>query len=108
MKPPSHHPCDGHSCDHCFWCDVVGICCQTISPGQRAQVGADNQAQRERLRIAIAQDARTVPAFSELVRREAGGRSQRAPLLLPAVPAPSVVPISRKESIHVEVSRSDR
>lgn len=24
------HPCAGHPCDHCFLCDVVGVCCQTV------------------------------------------------------------------------------
>jgi hypothetical protein len=33
-----HHParpCADHSCDHCYICDVLGICCLTIPPTDR-------------------------------------------------------------------------
>lgn len=30
------HPCDGHPCDHCYLCDVVGICCATVPHGATA------------------------------------------------------------------------
>lgn len=33
------HPCDGHLCDHCYACDVVGVCCATLSGGLPAETG---------------------------------------------------------------------
>src|ERR1700691_4954968 len=34
----SPHPCDGHPCDHCYICDVVGVCCTTVTPSQRVRL----------------------------------------------------------------------
>lgn len=108
------HPCDGHQCDHCYLCDVVGICCQTISPEPRAQLEADDGAQRGWLRAAIVLEAGTVPSLRELVRRDAE-RQRPAPLL--PTPSPLVLPRSaaehipndsRKEAIHVLASRTTR
>jgi hypothetical protein len=105
----SPHPCADHPCDHCYWCDVVGICCQTISAEQRAQLQAD-----ERLRTAIAKEAGNVPSFQELVRLDA---LRRPGALLPPAPSPagllgpaatSMPEDSRKEAIHVLVSRTTR
>lgn len=33
----THHPCDGHGCDHCYICDTLGICCGTV-PGAQRQI----------------------------------------------------------------------
>ena len=107
------HPCDGHSCDHCFLCDVVGICCMTISPEQNARLEADDRAQRERLRLAIGLEVVTVPSLGELVRldverqRSARSLSAPSPFVLSKTDAqPS--PHDRKESSHVAASRAAR
>jgi hypothetical protein len=106
------HPCVDHlaSCDHCYLCDVVGVCCATISPAQRAQLEAGDSAQRERLYAAITQDAGTVPSLPELMRRDARhSRALSAAARLGLDPAPTADPLShdsRKEALHVIPARS--
>lgn len=109
------HPCAGHACDHCYLCDVLGICCATIPAEQRAQLEAGRHAQPEALHAAIVQEAGTAPSLSELVRLDAGGSSSGA--LLPAAarlgllaaPAANSLPLdSRKEPLHVIPARSTR
>lgn len=67
------HPCDGHlaSCDHCYLCDVVGICCASVSSGLRAQIEASRACSYTELTAAITQDAGLVPGLRDLVRLEA-------------------------------------
>lgn len=105
------HPCAGHPCDHCFTCDVLGVCCASISAEQRARLEADQRApDSAQLRAAIAQEARTVPSLPELVRREAWQAlptSARLGLLM----APVSDPLSsnpRKEALHVISARPNR
>jgi hypothetical protein len=110
----SAHPCDGHPCDHCFWCDGLGICCQTISPEQRAQLEADDGAQRGQLRAAIVLEAGTVPSLGELVRLDAqrqcpaGVLPTPSPLVLPRSVAERIPNDSRKEAVRVLASRTPR
>ncbi len=104
------HPCASHACDHCYLCDVVGICCSTVSSGQRAQLEASDQAQRERLYRAIAQEAVTTPTLTGLVRSDATKpaglpSAVRLGLLLPA-PLDPVFHDSRKEVLHGIPTRS--
>jgi len=105
MRP---HPCAGHPCDHCFTCDVLGVCCASLSSGQRARLEADDQAQPDRLRAAIAQDAGTVPNLPELVRQDAAqpwALSAAARLrLLDVLPADHFHD-SRKEAQHAIPAR---
>lgn len=107
----STHPCTDHSCDHCYLCDVVRVCCLTVTPGQRAQLEAEHRtAPTDRLHAAILQDAGTVPSLSELVRLEARQYPARlvAASRLGLLNAPLADPVtdSRKEPAHVSVSRS--
>lgn len=68
------HPCADHmgSCDHCYLCDEVGVCCASISAADRARQEAERAASTDRLPAAIRRDAQAVPGLPELVRREAG------------------------------------
>lgn len=94
MPKTKSHPCSDHmaQCDHCFCCEVVGICCGTISPQARAQLEAAVQqdAQGDELRAAISAEAGTVPSLAELVRSEAATKPA-APLMLPPA-APLALP----------------
>jgi hypothetical protein len=103
------HPCADHSCDHCYWCDVVGICCMTIPAEQRAQLQADY-----RLRAAITNEAGTVPSLRGLVLLDA---QRQGSVLLPAPSSAGLLgpaaatPIpydSRKEVIRVLSPRTSR
>lgn len=109
----STHPCDGHPCDHCYLCDVVGVCCMTVPPGQRAQLEAEHRtAPIDRLHAAILQDAGTVLSLPELVRLEArqypAGLVAASRLGLLKAPPADHVPDSRKEPAHVPIPRSLR
>jgi hypothetical protein len=105
----SPHPCDGHACDHCFCCDVLRICCGSISAGERARLEADGPASPDRLRAAVLQDAEAVVTLPELVRREARQRPQVRPVAgrpaLPAASGSSVPSDSRKEALYVSRAR---
>jgi hypothetical protein len=106
----SRHPCADHPCDHCVICEA-GICCQTVSIGQRTQLDADDQAQRDRLRTAIAQDAGTVLSLPGLVRQDARHpRALLASARLGLHLASAADPLShdcRKEAdVHVIPARS--
>ncbi len=109
----SPHPCQGHPCDHCYLCDVVGVCCMTVAPGERARLAAEHRAgPPDQLHAAILRDARTIPSLPELVRLEA--RQCPAGLVaasrLGLLKAPHAEPIlnSRKEAAHGAVSRTVR
>jgi len=97
------HPCANHiaSCDHCYCCDVLGICCAGLTAGQRARLEASAQAP-DRLRAALTEDAQHVVSLPELVRQEAQALPAAARLrLLAAPPAASLFPdSSRKEALH--------
>ena len=104
------HPCDGHPCDHCYLCDAVGICCMTVTAGQRAQLEAEHRTEPiDRLHAAIRADAETVVTLPELVRREArrypAGMAAASQLGLLAEPFADPIPDSRKEPDHVAVPR---
>lgn len=78
------HPCDGHPCDHCYLCDVVGICCMTVAG--TAPVAPAITDPDEALRQAIRIERRTVPSLADLVRLEGEPSSSPPPALLPAPP----------------------
>jgi hypothetical protein len=114
----STHPCSDHfsSCDHCFACDVLGICCASLSAEQQARLEADVREQDSRLRDAIRLEAGTVPSLGELVRLDgaldfptrqlsAFPSLPSSPLVLPpaAVEVPSTD--SRKEALYVNPTR---
>jgi hypothetical protein len=101
------HPCvPDHPCDHCYLCDVVGVCCATVSSGQRAQLEADLVLRDERLREAIMRETAR-PRLSELVRQEAQLLHAATRLSLCAPPAADPLSLdSRKEPIHVIPARS--
>jgi hypothetical protein len=106
--PPNHnHPCDSHACDHCYLCDVVGICCMTVSSGQRAQLEAEHRTgSSDWLHAAILADAQHVPAFADLVRLDALSRTIALPasISLGLLAAPSPDPLhhdAREEDIVV-------
>jgi hypothetical protein len=106
----SPHPCDGHPCDHCYLCDVVGICCQTVATGQRVLPTVQNPVPANVLHDAIIREAGTIPSLRELLRLDA--QRQRPvgllakPLVLPSTAAEHISNDSRKEAIHVHAARN--
>ncbi len=112
MNQHRPHPCASHmaSCDHCYLCDVVGICCATLTASQRAQLEAAIQSPVGGLRVAIAEEASTVPSLPELVRRDVRHpRALSASGRLSLSPAPTADPLShesRKEPQHALSARS--
>lgn len=107
------HPCTDHPCDHCYLCDVVSICCMTVTPGQRVRLEAEYRtAPIDRLHAAVLQDAGTVLSLPELVRLEArqypAGLVAASRLGLLKAPLADPVPDSRKEPAHVPIPRSLR
>lgn len=55
------HPCAGHSCDHCFSCEVLGICCLTapaVNPGVVDTISATSATRGNLadLRTALSED----------------------------------------------------
>ena len=100
------HPCDGHSCDHCYICDVVGICCMALSAQQRKELEFEHRACRDRLHALILQEPVMAPKLGELAHRDAIGLAGLLPAAtrLGLLPTPASGPFShdpRKEAIRV-------
>lgn len=115
------HPCEGlHPCDHCFLCDVVGVCCMSVSAEQRAQLEAKARAQLDQLRQAIVCEADTTFSLAELMQIEAERQVIGAPPLGSGWPLPAAQRLglgaaadvflshSRKEAVHVLAARRAR
>jgi hypothetical protein len=64
------HPCADHPCDHCYLCDVVGICCQTVRSGAVASISARDPDYSLRQAI-LAESRLPSPDLLSLVRVEA-------------------------------------
>lgn len=90
----SLHPCADHPCDHCYTCDVLGICCSTISSSQRALFETCGEIQRERLHDAINDETGPPPSLPELICREAGYLPTSTRLGLGSAPAPAAWSVS--------------
>jgi hypothetical protein len=107
MTSPNHsHPCDGHTCDHCYRCDVLGECCAQPSP---VPVSATGTVQAS-LHDAIVHDAMAVISLPELVRCEAashGALPAAVRLGLVAAADPRSYD-SRKEATYAPRSRALR
>jgi hypothetical protein len=66
------HPCDGHACDHCYLCDVVGVCCATVPhPASSSVATADDQ-----LHNALVREACSCSSLGDLINQ--GGNTRRA------------------------------
>lgn len=110
------HPCADHmaSCDHCWLCDELGVCCASVSAAQRTQLEAARNEPYAGLVAVIVSEIGRVPTLAELLRadveRQRLGRALPAtpPLQLPALASESLPIESRKESNHVVSSRPPR
>jgi hypothetical protein len=93
------------TCDHCFCCDVLGICCATIPAEVRARLEAAVAPPPDPLYAAVLADAKTIVTLAELVRREARQPKALLPparLSLPSGQVAEPDPTdSRKEAINV-------
>lgn len=99
------HPCADHPCDHCYLCDVIGVCCQAVRDAASLAAPGGDAA----LRQAVVEEAASVVTLAHLIRIEALSVAQASPLLLPAPPLalPSPVPApfplgeqTRKEQVR--------
>lgn len=110
------HPCDGHVCDHCYLCDVVGVCCSSVSAAERQQLEASlrqrlnplysavrrDVIQAKALHDAIVQDASAEVGLRELVQRDGLSAARSSvPLTLPASVGSALSNDSRKEPSRV-------
>lgn len=109
------HPCSGHmaTCDHCFVCDVVGICCASVSAAERRRLEAVHQARTLgglALLVQAEAAARDRPSLATLIQAEAPSSTDARPLgpiLLPAAPLDPLPTDSGKEPTYV-VARTVR
>lgn len=106
------HPSSDHPCDHCYLCDVVGICCATISVEQCIQIEGHIRHEFDCLRQATITKASSTPTLADRLR----GDTQRSPsscLLMEAAsplrrPTDLPNPNQRKEPIHVVAACTPR
>ena len=82
------HPCDGHDCDHCYLCDVVGICCATV-PAAASSSSADLRPE-DTLRQDIRDEAADSIGLSQLIQIEVS--VQLSPSSAPAALPPGTEP----------------
>jgi hypothetical protein len=73
------HPCDGHPCDHCYLCDVVGICCASVPSGTRQRTLTPD----DKLHDAVVDSSGSVVSLAEQIRQ--------------ASPEPSITQLVREE-----------
>lgn len=52
----SGHPCAGHACDHCYVCDVVGVCCASQHAPNAGTTDVVSPDVIDRFRDALAED----------------------------------------------------
>ena len=122
----SHHPCAGHACDHCYTCDVLGICCSTgrVATARVAEMPDDDLIEAfERdahvghplLRAAALDRLKGVvtdqqaPDLPPLLRALAQDEAKRANTAQPALPASTAPDLSisntttptKEETTHV-------
>jgi hypothetical protein len=108
MSDPVGHCCAGHPCDHCYLCDVIGICCMTVSTEQRARLEAHVQTELLRLRQAIICEAAAKPSLAAHLRsdmRHLPAAGLLAPAPLPLLADPPILD-QRRENVHVLVPRT--
>ena len=108
------HPCAGHACDHCYVCDVVGVCCSSVSAQERAQLEAGHHQPYDGLAVVVAREAGESPSLRELVRADAGQQrlgplpDASRPALPVALKAGALLNQSRKEAVHVVAPHTAR
>lgn len=90
----SPHPCAGHPCDHCYLCDVVGICCLTVRGVASAASSVSRPDSDEALRQAVIAETerQTDPRLLDVIRAEAL-RAGRPQALLPPAPESMSLPV---------------
>jgi hypothetical protein len=106
------HPCDGHSCDHCFVCDHIGVCCSSLTQAEKDALFASGGVVRSPvLQARLAELRREWGDFSRLLSRgtvpvHAGDRVRPLhvepvkPSALPPMGSPRALP-SPQPSIDV-------
>jgi len=96
------HPCDGHACDHCYLCDVVGICCATVPSVAAASVSCPHD---QPLHDAVVQEARTHVGLGQLIRL--GSSAQLLPAPSPLELAADASPVGGLISITTNTELED-
>ena len=102
------HPCDGHACDHCYRCDVLGVCCAAV-PSARPSSAVDASA--DQIRQAIAADQVAGASLAQLLSAERRARPSLGRWSgqgLPALTTPAQIdpPITNKnEVVYVDAPR---
>lgn len=103
------HPCDGHACDHCYLCDVDGVCCATVPPAANT-VGDHAAAHNHSFCQAVVQDAADHVGISGLIHGDqavAVLRASVAPQALPAAPSSHSVAQRLRDELLVSSSTDE-
>ena len=105
------HPCAGHmdTCDHCYLCDVVGVCCATVPRSATASSSTDSCQHDDRLHEAVVAERLMVINLAALVRAEALSSTAIRLALLAAPPAllSEFNKNDNQKEGHVHVARSE-
>lgn len=96
------HPCDGHACDHCYLCDVVGICCATVPSTAAAAVRCSDD---HTLHDALVQEACTHVGLGQLLRL--GSSTHLLPAPSPLALAAGASPVGDLISITTNTELED-
>jgi hypothetical protein len=102
----SPHCCDGHPCDHCYSCDVLGVCCQTMGAAQHRSSDARRPVAPSVLHDAIVRDAKTATSLRH--RIQLGTMRSSVAALLPGQLAEPPATETRKDPIRVIATRTDQ
>ena len=104
------HPCAGHmdTCDHCYLCDVVGVCCASV-PSSALASSTGSCQHDDSLHEAVVAERLTVVNLAALVRAEAlsSAASRLALLAGPAALLPEFNTNHNQKEGHVHVARPE-
>ena len=105
------HPCAGHmdTCDHCYLCDVVGVCCASVPSSAAASSCTGSCPHDDRLCEAVVAERLMVVNLAALVRAEAlsSAAIRLALLAAPAALLPEISTNYNQKEGHVHVARSE-
>lgn len=109
------HPCAGHNCDHCYTCDVLGICCASVSLDRRVRLTAAGAQCSCDLAAAIRSEAGATAYLRQLIENEAAPRPPirllpaGSPVSTPSEGSPEQVPTDAgKERLYDVPPSPDR
>ena len=105
------HPCADHPCDHCYSCDVLGVCCASAPSGRGKPGFQATPDQNLALHSAVLADIDRHVGLGRQIQLEARREASRGlpeRLALPQGPPALTEEYPNRKDAYVSSSRSSR